>query len=199
MIATQLLQRHAQAQGEPIHVETLTRILKANGLVRKRTRHSLKKERCRRLCQVQPRALEAEGPGARLSWPTSTRRALRKSTHQPQRLDAARRAAPLQGSARQPPERDGGAAEQRDCRIRALLVQQYRQALPGLRVRPGPEGQQAAGDRPRQRLHSPCWRDPGRAPDIEAARGLKFGSARTLVHAVEDVFEHFGSQFKMDF
>lgn len=41
--ATQLLQRHVQAQGEPIHVETLTRILKANGLVWKRTRHSLKK------------------------------------------------------------------------------------------------------------------------------------------------------------
>ena len=41
--ATQLLQRHVQAQGEPIHVETLTRILKANGLVWKRTGHSLKK------------------------------------------------------------------------------------------------------------------------------------------------------------
>lgn len=41
--ATELLQRHVQAQGEPIHVETLTRILKANGLVWKRTRHSLKK------------------------------------------------------------------------------------------------------------------------------------------------------------
>lgn len=43
LTATQLLQRHVQAQGRPIHVETLTRILKANGLVWKRTRHSLKK------------------------------------------------------------------------------------------------------------------------------------------------------------
>ena len=43
LTATQLLQRHVEVQGEPIHVETLTRILKANGLVWKRTRHSLKK------------------------------------------------------------------------------------------------------------------------------------------------------------
>ncbi len=43
LTATELLQRHADAQGEPIHVETLTRILKENGLVWKRTRHSLKK------------------------------------------------------------------------------------------------------------------------------------------------------------
>ena len=43
LTATQLLQRHIEAQGEPIHVETLTRILKAHGLVWKRTRHSLKK------------------------------------------------------------------------------------------------------------------------------------------------------------
>lgn len=41
--ATQLLQRHLEAQGEPVHVETIMRILKANGLVWKRTRHSLKK------------------------------------------------------------------------------------------------------------------------------------------------------------
>ncbi len=43
LTATQLLQRHTEAQGEPIHVETLTRILKANGMVWKRTRQSLKK------------------------------------------------------------------------------------------------------------------------------------------------------------
>jgi transposase len=43
LTATQLLQRHLQAQGQPIHVETMTRILKAHGLVWKRTRHSLKK------------------------------------------------------------------------------------------------------------------------------------------------------------
>lgn len=41
--ATQLLQRHTEAQGEPVHVETLIRILKEEGLVWKRTRHSLKK------------------------------------------------------------------------------------------------------------------------------------------------------------
>ena len=41
--ATQLLQRHTEAQGEPVHVETLIRILKENDLVWKRTRHSLKK------------------------------------------------------------------------------------------------------------------------------------------------------------
>lgn len=43
LTATQLLHRHVEAQGELIHVETLARILKAHGLVWKRTRHSLKK------------------------------------------------------------------------------------------------------------------------------------------------------------
>lgn len=40
--ATELLQRHTEAQGEPVHVETLARYLKEQGLVWKRTRHSLK-------------------------------------------------------------------------------------------------------------------------------------------------------------
>ena len=42
--ATELLRRHTEAQGELVHVETLTRTLKANGLVWKRTRHCLKKK-----------------------------------------------------------------------------------------------------------------------------------------------------------
>lgn len=41
--ATELLQRHIEAQGAPVEVNTLIRALKANGLVWKRTRHSLKK------------------------------------------------------------------------------------------------------------------------------------------------------------
>jgi transposase len=41
--ATELLQRHTEAQGVPVEVNTLIRALKANGLVWKRTRHSLKK------------------------------------------------------------------------------------------------------------------------------------------------------------
>ena len=41
--ATELLQRHLQAQGSPVSLNTLIRTLKANGLVWKRTRHSLKK------------------------------------------------------------------------------------------------------------------------------------------------------------
>ena len=41
--ATELLQRHLQAQGAPVSLNTLIRTLKANGLVWKRTRHSLKK------------------------------------------------------------------------------------------------------------------------------------------------------------
>lgn len=41
--ATELLQRHIEAQGSPVEVNTLIRTLKANGLVWKRTRHSLKK------------------------------------------------------------------------------------------------------------------------------------------------------------
>lgn len=40
--ATELLQRHTEAQGAPVNVNTLIRALKANGLVWKRTRHSLK-------------------------------------------------------------------------------------------------------------------------------------------------------------
>jgi transposase len=39
----ELLQRHTQAQGTAVHVETLIRNLKEQGLVWKRTRHSLKK------------------------------------------------------------------------------------------------------------------------------------------------------------
>ena len=38
LIATELLQRHTEAQGSPVNVNTLIRILKANGLVWKRTR-----------------------------------------------------------------------------------------------------------------------------------------------------------------
>ncbi len=41
--ATELLQRHTEAQGAPVSLNTLIRTLKANGLVWKRTRHSLKK------------------------------------------------------------------------------------------------------------------------------------------------------------
>ncbi len=41
--ATELLQRHIQAQGVPVEVNTLIRALKANGLVWKRTRHCVKK------------------------------------------------------------------------------------------------------------------------------------------------------------
>lgn len=43
LTATELLQRHLEAQGLPVEVNTLIRTLKANGLVWKRTRHSLKK------------------------------------------------------------------------------------------------------------------------------------------------------------
>ena len=41
--ASELLQHHLQAQGAPVSLNTLIRTLKANGLVWKRTRHSLKK------------------------------------------------------------------------------------------------------------------------------------------------------------
>lgn len=64
LTATQLLQRHTEAQGESIHVETLTRILKANGMVWKRTRQSLKKARRWRLRQVLPGTRQAESSGA---------------------------------------------------------------------------------------------------------------------------------------
>ncbi len=43
LTATELLQRHLEAQGSPVEVNTLIRTLKANGMVWKRTRHSLKK------------------------------------------------------------------------------------------------------------------------------------------------------------
>lgn len=42
--APELLARHTQANGEPVHVDTLIRYLKQGGLVWKRTRHSLKKK-----------------------------------------------------------------------------------------------------------------------------------------------------------
>jgi transposase len=41
--AVELLQRHTEAQGTLVNTDTLIRTLKANGLVWKRTRHSLKK------------------------------------------------------------------------------------------------------------------------------------------------------------
>jgi transposase len=41
--ASELLLQHTEAQGTPVHVETLIRYLKEEGLVWKRTRHSLKK------------------------------------------------------------------------------------------------------------------------------------------------------------
>lgn len=43
--APELLQRHTEAKGETVHVDTLIRHLKEGQLVRRRTRHSLKKER----------------------------------------------------------------------------------------------------------------------------------------------------------
>lgn len=42
--APELLARHTQAHGKPVHVDTLIRYLKEGGLVWKRTRHSLKKK-----------------------------------------------------------------------------------------------------------------------------------------------------------
>ena len=42
--APELLQRHTDARGKPVHVDTLVRYLKEGGLVWKRTRHSLKKK-----------------------------------------------------------------------------------------------------------------------------------------------------------
>ena len=42
--APELLQRHTDASGKPVHVDTLVRYLKEGGLVWKRTRHSLKKK-----------------------------------------------------------------------------------------------------------------------------------------------------------
>jgi transposase len=41
--APDLLQRHTEAKGEPVHIDTLVRYLKEGGLVWKRTRHNLKK------------------------------------------------------------------------------------------------------------------------------------------------------------
>jgi transposase len=41
--APELLLQHTEAQGVPVHVETLIRYLKEEGLVWKRTRHSTKK------------------------------------------------------------------------------------------------------------------------------------------------------------
>lgn len=41
--APELLLQHTEAKGTPVHVETLIRYLKEEGLVWKRTRHSLKK------------------------------------------------------------------------------------------------------------------------------------------------------------
>lgn len=41
--APELLLQHTEAQGTPVHVETLIRYLKEEGLVWKRTRHSVKK------------------------------------------------------------------------------------------------------------------------------------------------------------
>ena len=43
--APELLLQHTEAKGTPVHVETLIRYLKEEGLVWKRTRHSLKKKR----------------------------------------------------------------------------------------------------------------------------------------------------------
>jgi len=41
--APELLQRHTDAKGAPVHIDTLIRYLKEGGLVWKRTRHRLKK------------------------------------------------------------------------------------------------------------------------------------------------------------
>jgi transposase len=41
--APELLQQHTEAQGTPVHVETLIRYLKEESLVWKRTRHSRQK------------------------------------------------------------------------------------------------------------------------------------------------------------
>lgn len=43
LTAVQLLERHGQAQGTPVHINTLVSALKREGFVWKRTRHSLKK------------------------------------------------------------------------------------------------------------------------------------------------------------
>ena len=43
LTATELLARHTEHGGAPVHVNTLVASLKASGLVWKRTRHSLKK------------------------------------------------------------------------------------------------------------------------------------------------------------
>lgn len=43
LTAVQLLERHSQAQGEPVHINTLVAALKREHFVWKRTRHSLKK------------------------------------------------------------------------------------------------------------------------------------------------------------
>jgi transposase len=42
--APELLQRHTDARGKPVHVGTFVRYLKEGGLVCKRTRHSLKRK-----------------------------------------------------------------------------------------------------------------------------------------------------------
>lgn len=42
--AVQLLARHLEAGGEPVHLDTLKHTLKAAGFVWKRTRHSLAKK-----------------------------------------------------------------------------------------------------------------------------------------------------------
>ena len=94
--AIELLQRHIEAQGSPVEVNTMIRARKANGMVWKCTRHSLKKTRRRRLRQVQPSARQAEGSsaGGRDRTGLPRRSGLRASSPQPQRLDATRRATP---------------------------------------------------------------------------------------------------------
>lgn len=44
LCATELLQAHLDSGGKPVHTETLRRMLKANAMSWKRTRHSLKKK-----------------------------------------------------------------------------------------------------------------------------------------------------------
>jgi transposase len=53
--APELLQRHTDAKGEPVHVDTLIRYLKEGGLVWKRTRHSLKKREMQPLLSAADR------------------------------------------------------------------------------------------------------------------------------------------------
>jgi len=53
--APELLQRHTQAKGERVHIDTLIRYLKEGGLVWKRTRHSLKKKEMKPLSSAADR------------------------------------------------------------------------------------------------------------------------------------------------